>query len=137
MPPRPKKKAAAAASVVAPPSSVWAKPASTQTPRIETRSFGDLTFTVKRRSLTFTEEARIMARVVDPKTRRPDLLEMLALTTELAVTENDFDLTPRRVREDLPARPALAWFLINWLCEETIRNMSDGAKDGLTKKRGP
>lgn len=116
------------------PSSIWATPTETTTYRTESTTFEDMTFTVIRRSLSFPEETRILAKVIDPATKRPDTLEMLALTFGLTVKENNFGLTVERIRTELPGRPALAWFLIKWLCKDTLKNIS---QEELTKKSGP
>lgn len=120
---------------------VWERPSEVTTYRDEERVFDDgdepITFKVTRRSLSFPEEARMLAKVRDAKTGRPDVIEMLALTVESTVKDNDFGLTPDRVRNDLPDRPALAWFLIRWLCAQTLRNIRPDAVEELRKKSGP
>lgn len=117
--------------------SVWEKPTETTTYRTETRSFDGMEFTVTRRTLSFPEETRLLAKVIDAKTKRPDPIEMLALTVEAAVKETNFGLTPDRIRKDLPDRPSLMWFLYRWICAETLQNIAPDAREDLEKKSGP
>ncbi len=122
---------------VATPSSVWDRPGEASTYRDENREYDGITFTLKRRALTFPEETRILSRVTDAKTRRPDCLEMLALTVEATVRDTNFGLTAKRVRDMLPDRPNLAWFLIRWICSDTLRNIAPDVLEDLRKKSGP
>lgn len=119
------------------PMSVWDTPSEVQTYRTESRTFEDVTFTVVRRALSVTEEARILATVIDKHTRHVNALELLAKTVQCAVKENNFGLTPERIRNTLPDRPNLMWFLYKWLCADTIDHMSNDSEDELRKKHGP
>lgn len=105
--------------------------------RDETVEYAGLTFKVTRRSLTFPEETRLLAKCMDKESKRVDWLEFLAGVVNLTVKENDFQLTPKRVREDLPQRPGLAWMLIKWLCRDTMANIEPNAMEDLRKKPGP
>lgn len=118
-------------------SAIWDAPAEAKVYRDEERSHGGYTFKVTRRALSFPEEARILAQVTDQKTKRPDTIEMLALTVEKTVRENNFGLTAERVRKELADHPSFAWFLIGWLCGETMRNVAPSAEEELRKKSGP
>lgn len=117
--------------------SVWEAPSPVKEYREETRTFDDIEFKVTRRSLSFPEETRLVAKVTDPRTKRADILELLAHTVDMCVKDSNFGLTPKRVREDLPNYPNLAWFLANWLCEETIRHLSPENLEEIRKKPEP
>jgi hypothetical protein len=128
--------------------SLWERPTETNTYREEVREFDGVKLVATRRTLSFPEETRILARVVDPQTKRPDTLAMLGLTVGLAVKEmrvsyddgktwEDFGLTPERIRDELPDRPTLAWFLIKWLCADTLQNIGADKVEELSKKSGP
>lgn len=117
------------------PEGVWDRPSPGYF--TETRTLGEDTFTVMRRRLTFPEEQRILAKVINHSTRQPDRLELLALTVETAVRENNFGLTPERVRTMLADKPELAWFLVKWLCRETLENAAPDAEEKLRKNSGP
>lgn len=121
---------------------VWQRPNPSAVYREEVRVFHedgeeDIEFKVTRRSLTFTEESRIVAKVVDPRTKRPDIIELLAHTVDLCVKENNFGLTADIVRRELPSRAGLAWFLTSWLCEDTMTHITQEGQDRLRKKSGP
>lgn len=116
---------------------LWSHAPPTQTYRTEAAELDGMTFTVTRRTLSFIEEQNILARVRDPRTGLPDTMELLALTFEATVKDNDFGLTPERIRNDLAERPALAWFLLKWLCAETLQNIRSDAVEVIRKKPGP
>lgn len=116
---------------------IWSNPAlETKEYRDEERSLDGLVFRVKRRSLTYTEEMRLAAITIQ-KEKGVDTIELLARTVALTVKDSNFGLTPRIVREELPSRPKLAAFLVDWLCGDTITNWSLRSEDDLRKKRGP
>lgn len=116
---------------------VWEAPAEATTYRKESREFGELDLTLTRRSLSYPEEVRLMAAAKDAKSKQIDWLEFLALTVELTVQESNFDLTGRRCRTFLADRPKFAWFLIKWLCGDTLQNARPDALEDLRKKHGP
>ncbi len=131
---------------------IWDRPRAPATAYVEeTSQFDGMMFKVIRRKLTFYEESAITGKAVDERTKRLDHLELLAQTVNLAVKDSlmgvpDADgsvkewrpmgLTPQRCRA-LDADPDLAWFLIKWLCADTMRNLSPGNEEDLRKKSGP
>ncbi len=133
----PMTKAARKRKPAASPVSVWATEPDALQYREDTHTYAGLTFKVTRRSLTFPEESKLLAKCFDQVNKRVDWLEFLAGLVALTVKETDFELTAERVRKELPQRPALAWFLIKWLCYETMANVDPEAVEGLRKKPGP
>lgn len=131
---------AEAASVPQATETIWDGVPTTTEYREEVRVHGGMEFRVTRRSLTFPEESRLIAKcsVAGPDGRKHvDYIEFLAGVVNLTVKSTNIGLTPERVRKALPDRPELAWFLITWLCGETMKNLSASSMEDLLKKYGP